>query len=301
MKRGRRAAAFKIALGYSPSDGGDWRRAPALNVRLRRIADVRVRQAERQELALNGHRPAWLSASGIDSQASCSAGFRPPTAIVRRLNPVAFGGGNAAFLIRACLGVLVLILLVVGGATGYIWYLGSDAMARAERGGWFEPAASDAPETALEQTIRRAFFGKGWDERPALCGLVPGCWNGCPRPPGSRVSGQLVNDINREEYTPSYSIESHLRRSSLNCHLQGRFSDLKLLRMQLRHARFNGHITSADEAAQALFGKPAASLDTEESIRLAATYEGPPVQNDPDNWARRIEYVRRQLEAAPAE
>jgi membrane carboxypeptidase/penicillin-binding protein PbpC len=115
------------------------------------------------------------------------------------------------------------------------------------------------------------------------------------------VSGRLANEINREEYTPSYSIESRLRRSSLNCQLAGRFSDLKLLRMHLRYARFNGNFTSADEAAQMLFGKPAASLGSEESIRLAATYDAPPVQNDPSKWARRIEYIRKRLEATTAE
>jgi hypothetical protein len=203
------------------------------------------------------------------------------------------------FLIRAGLALFVLTLVIVGAAASYVWHLGNDAMARAEKGGWFGPAASDEPETAFEQTMQRAFFREGWDERPALCGLVSGCWGGCPRPPGSPVSGLLANEINRKEFTPSYSMESRLRRSSLDCHLQGRFSDLELLRMHLRYARFNAKFSSADEAAKELIGKPADDLNAEESIRLAATYGGPPVQSDPDRWNDRIEYLRGRLAAAP--
>jgi membrane carboxypeptidase/penicillin-binding protein PbpC len=112
---------------------------------------------------------------------------------------------------------------------------------------------------------------------------------------GWRISDQLSIDIFWAELEHERSLESNLRRLSLGCQLQGRFSDLEMLRMHLRNARFNGKFVSADDAAKALFGKPAGALNAEESISLAATYGSPPIQGDPDRWNSRIEYVRERL------
>jgi membrane carboxypeptidase/penicillin-binding protein PbpC len=167
-------------------------------------------------------------------------------------------------------------------------------MTRADKGGWFEPAASDAPMSVFEGTIRQAFYGKDWDERPEVCGLFSSRH-------GSQVSILVANQIAFAEFAPDRTLESHLRRWSLGCQLAHRFSDLQMLRVRLEHAQFNGKLSSADEAARALFRKPAATLDLEESIRLAATYEGPPVLNNPSKWVSRIEYIRKRLQAMPAE
>ena len=198
------------------------------------------------------------------------------------------------FIIRAVLGVLALVIVMTCTAIAYIWHLGNDAMIRAEKGGWFEPAASGAPMSVFEGTIKQAFYGQNWEVRPELCGLFSGR-------PSSQASVVVANQVAFAEFAPDHTLESHLRRWSLSCQLAHHFSDLQMLRMRLQHAEFNGKRSSADEAAKALFGKLAATLDLEESIRLAATYEGPPVLNNPTEWDRRTENIRKRLEAVRAQ
>jgi hypothetical protein len=204
------------------------------------------------------------------------------------------------FLIRAGLALFVLALVMAGAAAAYVWGLGNDAMTRAEKDGWFEPAASSEQETVFEQTMRKAFFDETWDKRSPPCSLISGAWReGTGSPPRAKtvwtISAQLATDINWEEFVHSYSLESNLRRWSLACHLQGRFSDMQMLRIHLQRTRFGGETTSADKAALALFGKPAARLDFDESTRLAAAYLSPDMRAKPDEWDQRAAHIRQRI------
>ncbi|HEV7691631.1 MAG TPA: transglycosylase domain-containing protein [Hyphomonadaceae bacterium] len=203
------------------------------------------------------------------------------------------------FLVRAGLALFVLMLVVVGGAAAYVWHLGNDAMTRATKSGWFERAGPNELATPFEQTMQTAFFDEIWDKRSLPCSLISGVWR---EGTGSSsraetvwtISMTLANDINWEEFVHSYSLESQLRRWSLACHLQGRFSDTQIMRIHLQRSRFGGE-AGADEVALALFGKPAGRLDFEESVRLAAIYHTPDMRGKPDEWNRRAEHVRELI------
>ena len=54
-----------------------------------------------------------------------------------------------------------------------------------------------------------------------------------------------------------------------------------------------------ENASHAIFGKPTAELDAEESARLKALLYGPSVRNDPDRWAARSRVIADRISTMP--
>jgi hypothetical protein len=193
-----------------------------------------------------------------------------------------------------------LAFLLVAGVAGYFWHLGNEAMDRAEKSGWFEVEHADAPLTVFESMVQQAYFRDGWNERVFPCRTVMAIWasftNSRQRRLGGEVSQMLANKITYAEFEPSYSLSSHLRRASLSCHLEGRFRDAMLLRVDLKRAIYGPELIGTDATALTLFGKSASDLDNDESLRLATLYWFRGINRKPEDWDKMTERLRKRLQ-----
>jgi Transglycosylase len=195
------------------------------------------------------------------------------------------------------LATTILALVALGGATFYVWRLGEDTFNDAQAAGWFEPLPPAAAATTFETIVQKSQFNKVWNDRGFVCSTFASAWGTLTgeKQKGGGIAVPLANRLVWETSNRDGTLESHLRRASLVCALENRFSDLQMLRIYLRKARFDGVTRGSEEASRALFAKPTAQLDAEESVRLTALFESRRLHDRPDEWNKRSDHVRKRL------
>lgn len=201
------------------------------------------------------------------------------------------------FFRRATLILLALVILTFGGASIYVWHLGDEAFHAAEAEGLFASASSNAASTSFETAIQKTWFHQNWKDRGSVCAQISSAWTAVMggRPEPNEIAIALSNQTFLSLPNHDLTLESHLRRASLACALESRFSNLQMLRFYLRRASFDGKVIGAETASQTVFGKPVGELDADESIMLAALFESGSISNNPAAWNKRADYVRKRL------
>ena len=210
--------------------------------------------------------------------------------------PVYAGSVRTAFRL-----FLVLLFLAVAAPAAIaitFWVDQSSVIARAEQSG-----ALHQPENHLntvERTIAIDQFSQTWGTRALPCRTLSLLWTDLSTqdivPPSMPVSQRLATILVGNQH--GASVRWQLSRLVVSCQLEQRYNDTRMFRAWLSTAFFGQNMRGVESAAQSVFAKPAAILNTEESAKLAALLHAPGLRNQPDRWARAAQQISARI-AAP--
>lgn len=198
--------------------------------------------------------------------------------------------------------VLLIVIAMAVPATFAVrfWMESASILARAEQSGAVRAPAARGRLSAVERTIAMDEFRDTWRTHAVPCRTAAFLWADLTMddaPSGVSVSQKVATAILSERR--GTSIRWQIRRLVLACQLEQRFDDPQLLRMWLATASFGQDVVGIESAAQAIFGKPSAELNAEESAKLAALLRAPSLRGQPERWAERARAIQERI-AAPA-
>jgi hypothetical protein len=201
--------------------------------------------------------------------------------------------------------IFVVILLLIGMAVPItfavrFWLDGQAVVARAEQSGALRTPQARGPLTGVERTIAMNEFASTWRTSGTPCRTLAFLWLDVTTddaPQGVPVSQKFATTLlpDRRET----SIRWQVRRLIVACQLEQRFDDVRILRRWLARASFGEGVVGLEAASQAIFGKPSAQLNAEESAKLAALLRAPSLRLQPERWAERARAIQARI-AAPA-
>jgi hypothetical protein len=190
--------------------------------------------------------------------------------MIRRIAMIAFGTVLALFAVAAA----------------YIWYLGSDLIARGKPAGWVA-TENETPLSLFEQTAAKALFAASWNRTGFPCRTMANALTGARTP--MPVSALVARDI-QMEVGPDRTLESHFARLSAACQLEASHSDTALLRFWFSQLSLAGR-DNVEDAARETFGKSSDQLNEIESAKLVALVQTPNAWKAPERWAERGDYM----------
>lgn len=192
--------------------------------------------------------------------------------------------------------ICVLLGLTVPVTFAVRWWMdGQAVLAEAERDGAVWTPESNRL-TVIERTVAMDQFRDTWLTHAAPCRTLAFIWYDLTDqhpPQGMPVSQRLATSLASER--SETSIRWQIRRLIVACQLEQRFNDRQLLRMYLARASFGRDAEGVEAAAQLIFDKPSAALNTEEAAKLAALLRGPGLRSRPEDWAVRARAIQERV------
>ncbi|MEQ1780264.1 MAG: transglycosylase domain-containing protein [Hyphomonadaceae bacterium] len=202
--------------------------------------------------------------------------------------------------LRVAIPLLVVAMLVAIAFGVGFWMDGSSVISQAERDGDLPASAETIPLNAAERTIAAALFPDSWSIQRVPCRTFERAWNTLvsrsERLSGMTVSEQLSQALQMRK-RPERSIQNVFRQLFVACQLELRYSDTEMLRIWLATAYFGVEPRGIENAAQAIFGKRAADLNDEESVRLTALLYAPGLLSDQVRWIARARTIAERISA----